>query len=90
MDKKVMNGLRYSVTVFIPALITFIGTVGLIMDYAETTLIMTLLGALSMFIGTLIGIYPPDDPHQKPPVIEGSDIDIIEERPVRKKKKKVE
>lgn len=88
MDDKVLNGLRYSVRVFIPALITFIGTVGMAVDYEETTLIMTLLGALSMFIGTLIGLYPAEDHNEGHPTIEDSDINIIEEHPVRKKKKK--
>lgn len=60
VENKILHALRYVVQIFLPALITFIGAVGMVVDYEDTTLIMTLLGALAIFIGTLIGTYPPE------------------------------
>lgn len=48
--------LKWIVQVFLPAFITFSGIVGPSLNWDNTELFMTLLGAFTAFLGTLLGI----------------------------------
>lgn len=48
--------LKWIVQVFLPAFITFAGVVGQTMGWANTDTFMTLVGAFTLFLGTLLGI----------------------------------
>lgn len=48
--------LKWIVQVFLPAFITFAGVVGQTMSWAYTDTFMTLVGAFTLFLGTLLGI----------------------------------
>ncbi len=55
MSNKVYDALKYSLMMFIPALITLIGTLGKIYNFETETIILT-IGALSTFVGAITGI----------------------------------
>lgn len=56
-NNKTYDILKFVATVFVPALATFVGTVGIAVGYPETTgVIVTVLTALGTFIGALVGI----------------------------------
>ena len=48
--------LKWIVQVFLPAFITFAGVVGQTMSWANTDTFMTLVGAFTLFLGTLLGV----------------------------------
>ena len=48
--------LKWIVQVFLPAFITFAGVVGQTMGWVYTDTFMTLVGAFTLFLGTLLGI----------------------------------
>ena len=48
--------LKWIVQVFLPAFITFAGVVGQTTGWAYTDVFMTLVGAFTLFLGTLLGI----------------------------------
>lgn len=57
LSNKVYDILKFSAQVFLPALATFIGTVGVSLGYPETTgIIVTILTALATFVGALVGL----------------------------------
>lgn len=56
-NNKTYDILKFVAIIFIPALATFVGTVGIAVGYPETTgIIVTVLTALGSFIGALIGL----------------------------------
>lgn len=55
MSSKVYDFLKYSLMMFIPALITLIGTLGKIYNFDTETIVLT-IGALSTFVGAITGI----------------------------------
>lgn len=49
--------LKYVAMIFIPALATFIGTVGVALGYPQVTgIIVTIITAFGSFIGSLVGL----------------------------------
>lgn len=60
MDKELYKNLVYVVTIFSPALTTLVATLGSFFGWAFTNAIIVILGAITVFLGTLIGIYNPD------------------------------
>ena len=57
LTNKTYDILKFSAQVFIPALATFVGTVGVSLGYPETTgVIVTILTALGTFVGALVGL----------------------------------
>jgi hypothetical protein len=56
-NNKTYDILKFVAITFIPALATFVGTVGIAVGYPETTgIIVTVLTALGSFIGALVGL----------------------------------
>lgn len=56
-SNKTYDVLKFIAITFIPALATFVGTVGIAVGYPETTgIIVTVLTALGSFIGALVGL----------------------------------
>lgn len=56
-NNKTYDVLKFVAITFIPALATFVGTVGIAVGYPETTgIIVTVLTALGSFIGALVGL----------------------------------
>lgn len=60
MNLKFKNGtydnLKWVVQVFLPAFIALVGVVGQSLAWEHTEITMTLLGAFTGFMGTLLGI----------------------------------
>lgn len=56
-SNKTYDILKFVAITFIPALATFVGTVGIAIGYPETTgVVVTVLTALGTFIGALVGL----------------------------------
>ena len=56
-NNKTYDILKFIAITFIPALATFVGTIGIAVGYPETTgIIVTVLTALGSFIGALVGL----------------------------------
>lgn len=55
MNSKVYDFLKYALMMFIPPLITLIGTLGKIYKFDTETIVLT-IGALSTFVGAITGI----------------------------------
>lgn len=55
MSSKVYDFLKYALMMFIPPLITLIGTLGKIYNFDTETIVLT-IGALSTFVGAITGI----------------------------------
>lgn len=56
-SNKTYDILKFVAITFIPALATFVGTVGIAVGYPETTgVVVTVLTALGSFIGALVGL----------------------------------
>lgn len=54
---KTYDILKYIAIIFMPALATFIGTVGIALGYPQVTgVIVTVITALGGFIGSLVGL----------------------------------
>lgn len=54
---KTYDILKYVAIIFMPALATFIGTVGIALGYPQVTgVIVTVITALGGFIGSLVGL----------------------------------
>lgn len=57
LSNDVYDKLKFMVTVFIPALATFIGTIGVAIGYPEITgTLVTVISAFGLFVGSLIGL----------------------------------
>ena len=55
MSNKVYDKLKYGSFIFIPALITLIGTLGKIYNFDTETIILT-ISAITTFVGTITGL----------------------------------
>lgn len=56
-NNKTYDILKFVSITFIPALATFVGTVGIAVGYPEATgVVVTVLTALGTFIGALVGL----------------------------------
>lgn len=55
MSNKVYNILKYTLMMFIPAVITLIGTLGKIYNFDTETIILT-ISAIATFVGAITGI----------------------------------
>ena len=55
MSNKVYNILKYALMMFIPAVITLIGTLGKIYNFDTETIILT-ISAIATFVGAITGI----------------------------------
>ena len=56
MSNKVYDTLKWIALVFIPALITFYGVIGNVLNIPYTEIVLTIMGAFDVFIGSLLGI----------------------------------
>lgn len=65
---KVYNILKWVGLVAIPAIATFVGTVGQAVDWDQTTLAVTVITALGTLVGALLGVTTVT---AKPTEIEG-------------------
>lgn len=65
---KVYNILKWVGLVAIPAIATFVGTVGQAVDWDQTTLAVTVITALGALVGALLGVSTVT---AKPTEIEG-------------------
>lgn len=55
LSNKVYNVLKWGLIIFIPALITLIGTLGQIYNFDTETIVLT-ISAISTFLGVITGI----------------------------------
>lgn len=55
LSNKVYNILKWGLIIFVPALITLIGTLGKIYGFETETITLT-IGAISTFLGVITGI----------------------------------
>lgn len=55
LKNNIYKFLKWLLILFIPALITFIGTLGKIYNFDTETIILT-IGAVSTFLGTIVGV----------------------------------
>lgn len=55
LNDKLYNFLKWGLIIFIPALITLIGTLGQIYDFDTETIVLT-ISAISTFLGVITGI----------------------------------
>ena len=56
MDDKTYDRLKYIVQIILPAIATFIGVLGLALDFPSTDLIVTITTAVITLLGTVLGI----------------------------------
>lgn len=56
LSNKVYDILKWVALVFIPALITFYGVVGNVLNIPYTDVALTIMGAFDVFLGSLLGI----------------------------------
>ena len=60
--KEVISITKYVSFVLLPSLSTFVGAIGLATDFKYTTLSITIMSALSVLLGQLIGEIPVKKP----------------------------
>ena len=68
LPDKVYNILKWVGLVALPAIATFVGTVGTAVEWAPTTLAVTVITALGTLVGALLGVTTVT---AKPTEIEG-------------------
>ena len=56
MSNKVYDTLKWIALVFIPALITFYGVIGNVLNIPYTEIVLTIMCAFDVFMGSLLGI----------------------------------
>ena len=56
LSNKVYDILKWVALVFIPALITFYGVIGNTLHIPYTDVVLTIMGAFDVFLGSLLGI----------------------------------
>lgn len=56
LDNKSYNVIKWVVQVVMPAFITMVGTIGVATSWPHTELVMTVLGALTAFLGASLGL----------------------------------
>ena len=55
LSDKVYNALKWIILIFVPALITLISGLGVLLGF-DTTIINGIIGLVAAFIGSLIGV----------------------------------
>lgn len=55
LNNKIYNILKWGLIIFVPALITFIGTLGKIYNFDTETIVLT-IAAVATFLGAITGI----------------------------------
>lgn len=55
LPDKVYNVLKWIILIFVPALITFISGLGVLLGF-DTTIIVGIIGLVATFVGSLIGV----------------------------------
>ena len=55
LSNKVYDVLKYALMIFVPAVITLLGTLGKIYNF-ETEIIVLTISAIATFVGTITGI----------------------------------
>lgn len=55
LNDKIYNVLKWGLIIFIPALLTLIGTLGQIYNFDTETIVLT-ISAISTFLGVITGI----------------------------------
>ena len=56
MSNKAYDILKWIALVFIPALVTFDGAIGNVLNIPYTEVVLTIMGAFDVFLGSLLGI----------------------------------
>ena len=56
LSNKVYDILKWIALVFIPALIVFYGVIGNTLNIPYTDIVLTIMGAFDVFMGSLLGI----------------------------------
>lgn len=56
LSDKVYNVLKWVGLVALPAIATFVGTVGTAVEWAPTTIAVTVITAAGTLVGTLLGV----------------------------------
>lgn len=56
MDNKTYDILKHVVSIVLPALVALIGTIGESVGWPQTELTMTIISAVTVFLGTTLGI----------------------------------
>ena len=56
LSNKVYDTLKWVDLVFIPALIVFYGVIGNTLNIPYTDIVLTIMGAFDVFLGSLLGI----------------------------------
>lgn len=56
MDNKTYDRLKYIVQIIFPALATFVGVLGSSLNWPHTTLVVTIMTAVTAMLGTSLGI----------------------------------
>lgn len=75
MENKTYDALKKVALVYLPALVTFVGTVGTALNWSYTGLAVTVITALDTALGTCLGIsankYNSNDTEQQQPSRKG-------------------
>ncbi|NCC85770.1 MAG: holin [Clostridia bacterium] len=56
MPSKAYDILKWIVLVFLPALTTLVGVVGQVLNLASMEIVLTIMVAVTTFLGTLLGV----------------------------------
>lgn len=56
LPQKVYEWLRWIIAIVIPAAIVLFGVIGNVLDIPNTDVILTIAGAVEVFLGTIFGI----------------------------------
>lgn len=56
LDNKTYDALRWVVSIVLPSLVTLIGTIGNSIGWPQTEITMTIIGAITVFLGTVLGV----------------------------------
>jgi len=56
LSNKMYDKLKYIVQIILPALATFVGVIGLAVNWAPTKLVVVILTATTTMLGTILGI----------------------------------
>lgn len=54
LSDKTYNIVKWFVSIFLPALATLIGTIGKAINWQQTDLTLTILGAVTVFLGAIM------------------------------------
>lgn len=56
LNDSIYNVLKWIAIVFLPALITFVGVVLTSLNVENTEVILTIMNAFAVFVGTILGV----------------------------------